>query len=188
MGASKFVGRVGGLAVALGSAPRSSPGWGWPGRMTARARMPGPKATSQHAGRLVRRRRTAVARSGRRSRPARIAVPPKAIRRKPQGRQHRQGQHLHGWHRAPLLSKGSTTSGNVSSSAGYHRRRRPDIRGNAPLLVDSPVALALAAFARREASSAASTTHPVASITTSANLSASSAKTITRPSPGQTES
>ena len=53
----------------------------------------------------------------------------------------------------------------------------PSSGGSPTLPVDSPVALALAAFTRREASGAASTTTAAAVTTTSANLAASSAIT-----------
>ena len=62
---------------------------------------------------------------------------------------------------------------------GGHRPCGSTSGGNPTLPVDSPVALALAAFTRREASSAASTTTPAAVTTTSANLAANSAITTT---------
>ena len=180
MGASKFVGRVGGLAVALGVGAAVFTGVGVAWADDNSGSDPGPKATSQHAG------GSSASQNGSRAKRAKVSAGSNSSSAEGNSAQATKVDNtvkantFTGAAPSATAVKGSTTQSVTSVVQPVTTAVvDPTSGGNAPLPVDSPVSLALAAFARREASSAASTTNPAALTTTSANLSASSAITTT---------
>jgi ABC-2 type transport system ATP-binding protein len=180
VGASRFVGRVGGLAMALGVGAAVFTGVGVAWADDSPSSNAGPKATSQHAA-----GGSSASQNGSRAKKAKVSAGSNSSSSEGNSAQATKVDNtvrantFTGVAPSATASKGSTTqSVTLVSQPVTTALVDPTSGGNAPLPVDSPVALALAAFVRKEASSAASTTNPAASVTTSANLSASSAITV----------
>ena len=169
MGASRFVGRVGGLAMALGVGAAVFTGYGVAWADGSPSSDAGPKASQPARAGCVRNRDEATRRR------TKVGGSPRNAAASSESTVDTGGAERHGPRPRPRPRPQCRALSPRRPPLRW--TRRPEAARRCRSIPRS--ALALAAFTRREASSAASTTNPAASVTTSANLSANSAITTT---------